>query len=146
MYTNELPEEMMKKIEDAFTDIDKCSKIIKEATARKRQATADVKSTIETIDLKQGESLESPRVGLYAKVVQGKQSRLSRDALAQLGVSQAILDLGTITKDSRPYIKVSHVGPDNAAHGVTTKGQSTSVYNYPKRSAHRLSAQRSETT
>jgi TPP-dependent indolepyruvate ferredoxin oxidoreductase alpha subunit len=109
MYTNELPEEMMKKIEDAFTDIDKYSKVIKEATSRKRQATADVKSTIETIDLKQGESLESRRVGLYARVVQGKQSRLNRDALAQLGVSEAILDLGTITKDSRPYVKIVHV-------------------------------------
>ena len=85
MYTNELPEEMMKKLEGAFTDIDKYSKVIKEATARKRQAAADVKSTIETIDLKQGESLESPRLGLYAKVVQGEQSRLNKDALQVIG-------------------------------------------------------------
>ena len=52
---------------------------------RKRKATADVKSTIETTDLKQCESLESPRLGLYAKVVQGKQSRLNRDALQVIG-------------------------------------------------------------
>ena len=131
MYTNELPEEMMKKLEGAFTDIDKYSKVIKEATARKRQAAADVKSTIETIDLKQGESLETPRLGLYAKLVQGKQRRLSRDALAQLGVSGAILDLGTIAKDNRPYVKVAHVSTG------CSRGQSTNVHNYPKRSAHR---------
>jgi hypothetical protein len=52
---------------------------------RKRKATADVKSTIETTDLKQCESLESPRLGLYAKVVQGEQSRLNKDALQVIG-------------------------------------------------------------
>ena len=121
MYTNELPEEMEKKLEDAFTDIDKYSKVIKEATARKRQATDDVMSTIKAVGLKPGESLESSRMGLYAKVVQGKQRRLSRDALAQSGVSEEALCLGTITKDTKPYLRVAK------------KKTHVNAYHYPKR-------------
>ena len=124
MYTNELPDEMEKKLEDAFKDINKYSRVIKELTACEREVIADVKSTIETINLKQGESLESERMGVYAKVVQGKQgkqSRLSKEVLSQLGVSEEVMRLGTITKDIKPYLKVAQ------------KRTYTNAYHHPKR-------------
>ena len=91
-------------------------------------------STIKAVGLKQGESLESPRLGLYAKVIQATRHSLSRRVLAELGVSGDILDRGTIAKENRPYVKVGH------------KGKSTNVLKYPERSAHGLSAERSKTT
>ena len=121
MYTNELPEEMEKKLDDAFKDINKHSRVIKELTARKREMIADVMSTIKAVGLKQGESLESSRMGLYATVVQGKQRRLSREALSQLGVSEEVIRLGTITKDIKPYLKVAQ------------KRTYTNAYHHPKR-------------
>ena len=121
MYTNELPDKMEKKLEDAFKDINKYSRVIKELTACKREVIADVKSTIETINLKQGESLESERMGVYVKLVQGKQSRLSKEVLPQLGVSEEVIRLGTITKDIKPYLKVAQ------------KRTYTNAYHHPKR-------------
>ena len=122
MNTNELPEEMMNQVEDAYTEIMKVSKIIKDATERRDKLRAGLKHTMDTVGLKQGQSLQSPRLGLYALVVQGRQSKLNRDALAQLGVSEAILALGTITKYIRPYVKLAHVP------AMRSKGQNQSVH------------------
>ena len=91
MDTTELPDEMMNQVEDAYTEIVKLSKVIKDATDRRDKLRASVMRTMETIGLEQGESLQSQRLALYAVVVQGKRGKLNRDALSRLGVPEAIL-------------------------------------------------------
>ena len=95
MKTNELPEEMLK--------------MVSHATKRRDALRADLLRTLKTIGLEGGYVLQSERLGLYAKVVQAEKHRIDRGALVGLGVPDEIIDKATVTKKTRPHVRVGHI-------------------------------------
>ena len=124
---NDLPDEIRKRVEDTFVELEELTRAVADATERRDGLRASLKRTLETIGLERGQGLQSQRLGLYALVVQSEHRRLDRDKLLSLGVSEAIIDRATVTYTTRPHIRFGQVG--NPKHRTKTSHQNENGVN-----------------
>ena len=100
------PPTWRKNFEDIFVEI----RGLDQAITRRDELRNYLKQTLEKIGLKQGEGLRSERLGFSAKVVQAEQQRIDRAALMSLGVSLSIIEMATVTRKTRPHLRLSNTG------------------------------------
>ena len=70
METTGLPDEMRKRVEDTFVELEELTRAVAHATERRDGLRANLMRTLETIGLEGGQGLHSQRLGLYVMVVQ----------------------------------------------------------------------------
>jgi hypothetical protein len=98
---SELPDEMMKLVENKFRELDELNQAVKQRDALRE----DLMRTLDVIGIKLGQRLESQQLGLYAMLMESEYHKIDREALISLGVSEAIIDRATVTTKKRPHVR-----------------------------------------
>jgi hypothetical protein len=109
MNTTKLSEDMQKLVEDKFTELDALNHLL----GRRETLRQELMGIMSTIGLAMGKRLQSERLGLYATVAQLRQGRLDRSALLALGVSEEIINQATVTRETRPHVRLHRIRPRN---------------------------------
>ena len=107
--TNDLPDEIKKRIEDGYQELQKLQGLRQYAAGRERSLKADLKYSFLQLGINEGDSLEAPDLGVYARLARHATGHLDRDTLRSLGVSEAILDQAVSNKYTEPYLRFGRI-------------------------------------
>ena len=102
--TNDIPEEMRKRIVNIAHELSVISGALQVTQARQRELKEELLDILDVIGVGTGESLLVPEAGATLSINQTTRRSLSRDALLAAGVDFGTVEQATLTSKTKPFV------------------------------------------
>ena len=102
----QLPDEIRMRIKSIISELITIQEALKVTEERNRELRDSLTKTLTDIGVETGSALDASRMGFRVRVAQNTNQKLDRPTLERLGVSQDILDQATLSRQTKPYIRL----------------------------------------